>query len=315
MARTFKLTWQQGAAGRAGRWRKKYKGKAYYFPGGRGKSDREAYAAALAAWEAKKQEIDGTAVNSLQLDYEEAIEKWEDVLRWSRNHDDQSMAEEATDYLEKLRLRQEAVRLKPLTHYDRFEGRFALPREVLDQIMSCIPSGPLSEETKVEFAESLSRTMRSSGPFNFRGVSEEAFADPLRTEKAIWEDRLKTQRRSALPSDTSVYHLIETFVAEKDAEANAGALSAGRSYKVHLQLQDFAQWIGESTDVTEITSRLLIGYKQHLLEKVSEGVWKQSTASGRMKTVRAFIRWLWRTEFSQESTTRGGGFGISPRGA
>ena len=36
MARTFKLTWQAGTAGRGGRWRKKYKGQAYYFDGGRG---------------------------------------------------------------------------------------------------------------------------------------------------------------------------------------------------------------------------------------------------------------------------------------
>ena len=60
MPRSVKLTWQDSAeaSGRTGRWRKKYKGKTYYFPGGRGKSDREAYDVAVAAWEAKKLKID-----------------------------------------------------------------------------------------------------------------------------------------------------------------------------------------------------------------------------------------------------------------
>ena len=36
MPRNFKLTWQPGRDGRTGRWRKKYKGMRYYFPGGAG---------------------------------------------------------------------------------------------------------------------------------------------------------------------------------------------------------------------------------------------------------------------------------------
>jgi len=43
MPRTFKLTWQTGTNNRVGRWRKKYKGKVYYFSGGRGKYDCDAY--------------------------------------------------------------------------------------------------------------------------------------------------------------------------------------------------------------------------------------------------------------------------------
>jgi len=61
MPRSFKLTWQQGGDGRSGRWKKKYKGKVYYYPGGGGKSDRVAYAAALESWERRKAEIDATA--------------------------------------------------------------------------------------------------------------------------------------------------------------------------------------------------------------------------------------------------------------
>ena len=54
MATNYKLTWQPGGGRQAGRWRKKYKGKVYYFPGGKGKSDRAAYQMALEAWERTK---------------------------------------------------------------------------------------------------------------------------------------------------------------------------------------------------------------------------------------------------------------------
>ena len=49
MPRKLKLTWQPGSGNRPGRWKKKYKGQSYYFPTGKGKSDSDAYQAALAA--------------------------------------------------------------------------------------------------------------------------------------------------------------------------------------------------------------------------------------------------------------------------
>ena len=52
MPKTIKLSWQPGVGNREGRWRKIYRGKAYHFSGGKGKSDREGYDAAWAAWEA-----------------------------------------------------------------------------------------------------------------------------------------------------------------------------------------------------------------------------------------------------------------------
>ncbi|MBL9093169.1 MAG: hypothetical protein JNL96_18270, partial [Planctomycetaceae bacterium] len=58
MPRKIELTWQQGAAGRQGRWKKKYKGRTVYFAFGRSKSDLEGYRAAWEAWQRKKAEID-----------------------------------------------------------------------------------------------------------------------------------------------------------------------------------------------------------------------------------------------------------------
>ncbi len=70
MPRKYNLTWQPGTRGRAGRWRKKYKGQVYYFPGGRGKSDRDAYDAALTKWEQMKPRLDALAPKPHQAEYE-----------------------------------------------------------------------------------------------------------------------------------------------------------------------------------------------------------------------------------------------------
>ena len=43
MPRKLELTFQRGAEGRVGRWKKFYRGKAYYLGGGRGKSDLGSY--------------------------------------------------------------------------------------------------------------------------------------------------------------------------------------------------------------------------------------------------------------------------------
>ena len=39
MSRKLELTFQRGLQGRVGRWKKFYRGKAYYLGSGRGKSD------------------------------------------------------------------------------------------------------------------------------------------------------------------------------------------------------------------------------------------------------------------------------------
>ena len=61
MPRKFELTFQRGAEGRVGRWKKFYRGKAYYLGSGRGKSDLDSYREALAGWTPKN--IDSKELN------------------------------------------------------------------------------------------------------------------------------------------------------------------------------------------------------------------------------------------------------------
>ena len=86
MPRKFELTFQRGAEGRVGRWKKFYRGKAYYLGNGRGKSDLVSYREAVAAWLALKVKLDAEIVQlprSRDAEYDEVIREWELVLSWS----------------------------------------------------------------------------------------------------------------------------------------------------------------------------------------------------------------------------------------
>ncbi len=89
MPRKFELTFQRGAEGRVGRWKKFYRGKAYYLGSGRGKSDVASYREAVAAWSALKVKLDAEIVRlprARDAEYDEVIREWELVLSWSVQH-------------------------------------------------------------------------------------------------------------------------------------------------------------------------------------------------------------------------------------
>ncbi|MEQ8789939.1 MAG: hypothetical protein RIC55_26830 [Pirellulaceae bacterium] len=126
MPRNFKLTWQAGSSGRPGRWRKKYRGKVYYFAGGRGKSDRDAYQAALTEWEDLKVRLDAEAPKQHRVAYERAIHEWDVVLTWCRANDEHQMADTAVAKLALLRKGLAAAKPRPVRREDTFDGQFDL---------------------------------------------------------------------------------------------------------------------------------------------------------------------------------------------
>ncbi|MFH1303316.1 MAG: hypothetical protein ABIK07_19800, partial [Planctomycetota bacterium] len=135
---TNKLTWQAGSEKRAGRWRKKYNGKVYYFNGGRGKSDRNAYADAISEWKQIELRIDAILPRKHQAEYDSLIETWDRVLTWSNRHGETQMAQIAYEKLIKLRSALEAPVLKSPKREDYLESEFTvptidLPKNLLEQ--------------------------------------------------------------------------------------------------------------------------------------------------------------------------------------
>lgn len=121
MPRKVELTWQPGASGRQGRWKKKYKGQTVYLPYGTSKSDVQGYRDALAAWKRKKIEIDAEQAlipKPFQPEYEQAADDWTQVLHWSLEHGDTNNAQLARTKIDSLRDRLAAGKLAPLDYMD-----------------------------------------------------------------------------------------------------------------------------------------------------------------------------------------------------
>lgn len=290
MPRKFRLTWQSGCPARGGRWRKKYKGKTYYFPGGRGKSDREAYEAALTLWDALKARLDAAAPRRHQVDYERTITEWEQVLAWSNRHGEQTVASVAFERLASLRHRLEAPLLRPLSSSDRFESLFKLPTLTIpDEVF---------RQVAAELAENQVQLHQVPGAGYSR---QQEFAAELdgsaaRIAREIWKDRLETQQRRAAACDQSLDAQINAYVQERMLQVDVGGVTTGRVYAIRLHLMAFQEWLGRETAVQDIDGASLMAYRGHLLEKVQTKTWTRITVRHYLTSVKAFVRWLWRME-------------------
>lgn len=283
MPRTFKMTWQPGDEHRAGRWRKKYRRRSYYFSGGRGKSDRDAYEAALAAWEALKVKIDRESPRPHQLAYDQAIDQWEQVLAWCNRHGDRETAAIAYQKVELLRGRLAVPTLEPLSRSEIFDGLFDLPKINLGKLLT---DSPDASELEIERPPQPDPTARAR-------YAEELDGSPTRIAREIWQDRLEMQRLKAASRDESLQGHVEKYVAHKQSQSKVGDLSAGRVYSLNLHLTCFQDWLGKDTAVREIDGDVLLRFRAHLMEKVTSGEWGKTTAKHYLDAVKSFVRWLW----------------------
>jgi len=313
MPRTFKLTWQPGTADRIGRWKKVYRGRSYYFCGGKGKSDRDGYAAALAAWEEQRVKIDAETPKPHQPAFEQAIAEWEGVLIWSRKHRDAEMADEAVAKLKLLRTGLAALKPKKLRQKDTFAGRFdrAIRFPVLQESMEQVGAAigkfcdtALADQNPADGMAESQAFSNSTGEQDVKPTSSVVdpskldwdVPDPLGIEHKIWRDRLEVERRSAAPPEKTLGAHVAGFLEHKKAAVTAGELSVGRVYALRLHLTHFSDWLGHETPVADISAKGLLDYRATLLEKVEHGDWSQVTAKDRLNSVKSFINWLWRIE-------------------
>ena len=279
MPRSFKLTWQPGIPGRPGRWRRKYKKKVYQFPGGSGKYDREAYEAAVVAWEIKRAEIDLTAPRKHQRDYEAAIDQWEKVLAWSHRHGDQEHADQAEKALADLRRRVALPKLSPLRRNDWFEANFdpAVDAGWLQAVL--LPN------VELEGPPLLVQPSRK--------ILDSIDGSPARIDRDLWKDRLAHLDPQAVPEDSSLGGQIAKYTARKEKYGQLGQISAGRARSTKIHLAKFCDWAGKGIPVVDLDEQVLEDFHVHLLEKIAAKKLAGTTASDCMSTVKSFVRWLW----------------------
>ena len=318
MPRKQILTWQTGTSGRAGRWRRKYKGRSYYFSGGRGKSDRDAYDAAVVAWERRKLQIDAEAPKPHQAEYERAIAEWELVLSWSRKHSEDAMADTAMAKLDQLRKRLSATKPNPLGAEDTFEGQFdrSLRYSGLDEAVAQLDTAVEESASRGEdvyghlpgyqeyvaavrkFVEANRETSNETEAKTYVVPAQLDLNGPdsMTVEREVWRDRLAVMQRSAASPDRTVKGYVEMFLTDKKADAAAGLLTTGRVSKLRAQLMHFQDWVGQETPVVEIKGSTLVEYRAGLLKEVEAGTWSRTTANERLSTIKSFMSWLWRAD-------------------
>jgi hypothetical protein len=184
------LTWQNGTGRRKGRWKKVYRGKAYYFTYGTSKSDTAGYKQALKAWQKKKAEIDAEkaqAPKPHQEDYNRAIEEWELVLGWSLEHDDERYVVIAREKIKDLKRRLARSTPPPITDEDRLWSRFRWP-----QGTGALMGAPTDSRSPMD----IHTPGMTAVPEN-EIVEGQVKSRPEIVATAIWGDRIESQRQKA----------------------------------------------------------------------------------------------------------------------
>lgn len=285
MSKNIRLSWQKGVGNREGRWKKIYRGRAYYFPGGKGKSDRDGYDAAWSAWEALKAQIDAQVARPHQLEYERVIDEWEQVLAWCGKHAEWTMAETAAAKLDNLRKRLTAPVLGRLEKADLFEALLEWPTIDLDEVL-----------TNPDPKATAQIRLPAIGSSDLAALGAGIDGSPARIAREIWQDRLEVQRRKAAAPEASLQAHVAAYLTERERQAEAGEVSLGRIYAMKLHLGHFQDFQGKTTAVTDIDGKVLTAYRAELLSKVAQKTWTKTTAKHYLTTIKSFVRWLWQTE-------------------
>ena len=103
------------------------------------------------------------------------------------------------------------------------------------------------------------------------------------------------QRRAAIRENAVSVHVAE-YIRQKQQQQENNELSAGRVYAIGLHLNYFSDWLGKDTAVSEIDGTTLLKYQSRLLDNLKSKNLSKTTAQHYLKTVKAFMRWLWQVE-------------------
>lgn len=245
----------------------------------------DAYDAALAAWEAKKREIDLAEDRVHEPAYEKCLDEWEQVLTMALQRGEAYWAKRAEDKVADLRRRLSETKLPPLRDDDWFE-------HVLD------PFGSPGWQQTMEILVSqlgLAQPLEPDGVVCDPGdVFDRAARVDARARVAVWRDRLASAKMKAAPQGDSVQEHVKAFLETRETKVNFNQLSVARLVALRTHLQDFEKWIGGTTSIKEIDGPRLIKYKADVDAKH-----QPRTAGHKLEAVKTWVKWLWATEAIQ----------------
>ena len=127
-------------------------------------------------------------------------------------------------------------------------------------------------------------------------ISAEMDGSPARIDREIWRRSARDAAATGGDSRRFTRGQHRKVRPWKGAGARKRSLSAGSVYAIQGHLNYFQDWLGRDTTVAEIDGGTLMDYRSHLLGNLKSKKWTRTTAWHYLKTVKAFIRWLWQTE-------------------
>lgn len=288
MPRRYRLTWQAGA-NRAGRWKKIYRGRVFYFDGGSGKTDASAHSAAMLAFEREKLLIDSELeeLKPHRADYENAIAEWEIVLKAARSAEDETAVVAAAAKIAELRRRLSARNPGPVSK--RFDWPFRRLGMSRGQVQPVLAKSDIAQA-----ASAASDNLIEWLPVE---ESDETFAaDIVRAHvaTAIWQDRLAQTRAqtSSIESTRTLKSYIQAYLTRSESRG----IKVGTTENVRRRLKYMRDFLGPDMDAALLTGKHVDDLHQRIMKDCECGVFSRTYGFDILSSVKSFLRWLHETD-------------------
>ena len=255
MATKYQLSWRASEK----RWRKRYKGKDYYFAAPEGKV--ASYQRCLAEWKRKKAEID-------RADEETADKKaWELVL----------------DQIE--------AKMAQLEQEDQEEHRkdWLYWRQALVAVKEAIKRGE-----PYFYDEEQGQETDLNDPVQVPIVVPDI--EPLGTglkkgEPPPWELMERTPEEPE--PETTIAGNVASFLERKKGQVERGERSHGRYDALRVALESFTTFAGGHKPVESIDGQLLARWRDRLETRAASGEMSLRYAKDHLQAVKQFVTWCW----------------------
>lgn len=272
MPRETKLNWDK----ERNCWVSKYRKQRKRFPGGKGKSDREAYKKARQEWKLWKAEIDLITDQSTLEDipgYLECFRGWEAALEHGRSVGDQLLIEKAESVIAELRKSADSDDPRELSSLDFHPA--SLPRDYHE------------DNTFFDYQ------------FFGAGSTEEAQAMDFIARRQLAAARHRLDSGTAT-SEVQLLRLslatnIDNFLTQKRRQVEIGELSATRAEMLGRHFDVVVEHFPPDLDVTTIDSQSLVDFRHHCMVQAKNGRFAESTARDAFAAFKQLVKWMYST--------------------
>ena len=262
MPTKYKLTYKQE---QGGRWRKRYKGKQYYFNRVAGESKAESYRRCLQLWKEKKAEIDAGP-----MDWEIALK----ILIDRATHDLFELQDEGKyENREKWLMRRQQLAEYEYELACRKRGEHPMPND--------LGTGPR------EFPDP--HNPKDWKPAIDWGIGTQLYNPD--DENPPWYYEIPIEA----PEGT-LRQGIDLFLKSKSSQVDRGERSASRYDSIRIGVELFATQAGEHRPITLINTAVLNRFKDHLESLIEKGELSGYSGRDRLQAVKQFVRWAYEQE-------------------